>query len=143
MGRKTFVLGAVIAVVAAAALAFILFPGGERNTVAPVGVAEAFLDAYYVSIDLEKARQLTGGLAGTEIGRQIKSIRKITRFNKNPSKVRYRLLGERSLGERKKAFSFNLTIEPRGGHPFQRVVFLHLRRENRNWLVHAFREHNP
>ncbi len=141
MGRKTFLLGALIAV--AVALALILFLGGERNAGAPVGVAEAFLDAYYVSIDLEKARRLTGGLARTEIDRQSKAIGKMNRYAKNPSRVSYRFLNERSLDDRKIAFSFELSVEPQDGRPFRRVVFLHLRREDRNWLVHAFRENNP
>lgn len=142
MRRKTFVLGALIAAVVAA-LAFILFPGGEQNKGSSVGIAEAFLDAYYVSIDLEKARQLTGGLARSEIDRQLKAIRKMSRLDKNPSKVSYRLLNERSLGGDKKAFSFDLSVEPQDGRPFRRVVFLHLRLEERNWRVHAFREQNP
>jgi hypothetical protein len=142
MRRKTFVLGALSAAVVAA-LAFILFLGGEQNKGRSVGIAEAFLDAYYVSIDLEKARQLTGGLARSKIDRQVKAIRKMSRLDKNPSKVSYRLLNERSLGSHKKAFSFDLSIKPQDGRPFRRVVFLHLRLEERNWRVHAFREHNP
>ncbi len=142
MGRKTYVLRALIAV-AVAALAFILFPGGEQIKGRPVGIAEAFLDAYYVSIDLEKARRLTVGLERTKIDRQLKATKRMSRLDKNLSKVSYRLLNERSLDDGKKAFSFDLSVEPQDGRPFRRVVFLHLRREEQNWRVHAFREHSP
>ena len=143
MGRKTFALGALIAAAVVAVVVFVLFPGEEQGRDRPVGVAEAFLDAYYVSIDLEKAGRLTGGLARTKIDRQLKAIRKMSRFDKNPSKVSYRLLNERSLGDWKKAFSFDLSVEPQGGRLFRRVIFLHLRREEQSWRIHAFREHNP
>ncbi len=142
IGRRTFILGASFTAVAAALLVYLFF-GGEQKKGGSVGAAEAFLNAYYVSIDLEMAKWLTEGVARTKIDRQIEEIKKMSLVNKNRSKVSYRLLNERSLGDRKKAFSFELSIEPQGGKAFRRVVFLHLRRKDQNWRIHAFRERNP
>ncbi len=142
MRCKTFILGGLIAALAVAFI-FFLFLDGEQNRGRPIGVAKAFLEAYYVSIDLEKTKELTSGLAGKQIDRQLGAIKKMGRVEKNRSQVSYRFLNERSLGEGKKAFSFELSIEPQGGKSFRRVVFLHLRRTDRDWRVHAFREHQP
>lgn len=125
------------------ALLFFLFLGGGQDQGKPIGVAKAFLEAYFVSIDLEKTIGLTGGLAKMQINRQFEAIKKLGRVEKNRSQVSYRFLNERSLGEGKKAFSFELSVEPRGGRAFQRVVFLQMRRTGRDWRVHAFREHQP
>jgi hypothetical protein len=141
MGRKIFILAGVLAIIGG--IVIFLFWENALDQHRPVGVASAFLESYYVVVDLEKARVFTEGRAKTKIDRQLRETQNMSRAVKNQSMVSYRLLMERSLGEGRKAFSFELSIEPQGGKVFQRMVFLNLRRDQQKWRVHSFQEHSP
>lgn len=141
MGRKIFILTGVLAIVGL--IVIFLFWEKALDQERPVSVASAFLESYYVAVNLEMARVYTEGRARSKIDRQLAATRNVSRVNKNQSKVNYRLLSERSLGERKKAFSFELSIEPLGGRLFRRMVFLNLRQDQQKWRVHSFQEHSP
>lgn len=139
MRLKTFFLWSLTAV--PVAIFFIFFSlGKDQNIKEPVGVAKAFLEAYYVSVDLVVSRGLADGQARERIDRQIEAIQKMSNVRKIRSQVSYRFLEERSLGKGKKAFSFELSVEPQGGRAFRRLVFLHLHQVAGIWRVQAFRE---
>ncbi len=103
-------------------------------------VAEAFLDAYYVHIDLERARELCSGLARDKIEREIglRGDLRIDRDTRAP-KVGYSLRERRAEGDTHR-FVYRLSIRPQGADAFERTVIVTVRGAPGRWTVTNYSE---
>jgi hypothetical protein len=123
------------AVAAVAALAACNDPSsGARSK------AEAFLDAHYVHIDLETAREQTTGLARDKIEKEIALTKdqQITAETHQP-RVNYRL----HRGDEADAaaqFAYELTIRAAGLEPFTKLVMVTVRNQDGGWKVTNYSE---
>ena len=113
---------------------------GEGDTT-PRGVAEAFLDAHYVEIDLPRSREYTVGLARSKMDDQLRltSGHAIDAGTRKP-RVYYKLLEQRESGGRT-AFVYQLTIRPEAGGEFSRKLLIRVRREEAGWRVSNYMEY--
>ena len=105
------------------------------------GVAERFLDAHYVDIDLAIAETLTSGIAGRKIAeeRRLTAGQPIDDGTRKPS-VYYRLLEERPEGEDRSRFVYRATFTVPGSGEFERRILVVLKREPVGWKVVNFEE---
>jgi hypothetical protein len=105
------------------------------------GVAERFLDAHYVNIDLAAAAALTAGLAERKLAeeRRLTAGQAIDETTRKPS-VYYRLLEETSDGADRSRFVYRATFSVPGAEVFERRILLLLRREPQGWRVVNFEE---
>ncbi len=126
-------------------LAFLLIgvtamvPGCRRKSPAE-HVAEAFLDAYYVHIDLGRARELCTGLARAKIEREIGLTHNVPMDRETGApQVGYRLREERSEGETRR-FVYELSIRPPDAESFERTVIVTVRQGPGGWSVSNYSE---
>lgn len=105
------------------------------------GVAERFLDAHYVEIDLAAAQTLTTGLAERKIAeeRQLTRGQVIDESTLQPS-VYYRLLEERPEGDDRSRLVYQATFSVSGAPDLERRILLVLRRGSDGWKVVNFEE---
>jgi hypothetical protein len=105
------------------------------------GVAERFLDAHYVQIDLAAAQALTAGVAERKVAeeRRLTAGYDIDAATRQPS-VHYRLLEERPEGEDRSRFVYRARFSVPGGGRFERRILLVMRREEGGWKVVNFEE---
>lgn len=105
------------------------------------GTAEGFLDAHYVAIDLERAQQVTSGLARQKVAEEIRLTEgvEIDDTTRKPI-VRYELAEERPSGDAAAQFLYHATIAPDGAESFQRRWLLTVRREADGWRVTNYEE---
>jgi hypothetical protein len=97
--------------------------------------AEAFLDAHYVHMDLDSAKQHASGLALDKIDKEIQLTKnqEITGETRQP-RVNYRL----QRGDETPAagqFIYELTIRVPGADPFKKLVMVTVRNEQGAWAV--------
>lgn len=108
------------------------------------GTAEAFLDAYYVTIDLKSALPYTAGLAREKVQQSIDLTagQPIDGSTQKPS-VHYELIEERPQGEGAVSFAYLGTIRGDGGDATNRRWLLTVRRDGDAWRVANFQEEAP
>jgi hypothetical protein len=108
------------------------------------GTAEAFLDAYYVTINLKKALPYTAGLAREKVQQSIDltSGQPIDGSTNTPN-VHYELIEERPQGEGTVSFAYLGTIRSDGGDATNRRWLLTVRRDGDAWRVMNFQEETP
>lgn len=105
------------------------------------GVAERFLDAHYVNIDLPAAERLASGVAREKIGneRRLVGEQTIDEGTRKPT-VHYRFLEERLEGDARSRLLFHATFTVASAESFERRILLVLRREPEGWKVVNFEE---
>ena len=102
--------------------------------------AEAFLDAHYIRIDLEGAREHASGLARDKIDKEIELTKdqEITGETRQP-RVNYKL--HRSDESPSAAqFAYELTIRAPGADPFKKIVMVTVRQSDGAWSVTNYSE---
>jgi len=126
--------------VALVGVALLAVGGCRSDPSSPRGVAERFLDAYYVQIDLAASSELAVGVAQSKIVRELELTRgvRIDADTRKPS-IHYRLEDERG-GEDAVRFVYRLTIVPEDAERFHRLVLLTLRDGGSGWQVSNFEE---
>ncbi len=99
------------------------------------GVAEAFLDAHYVEIDLDVSRDLCTGLARYKVDKEIELTRdvEIGEDTRKP-RVNYRLEDAREKAGHAQ-YAYELTIRAPGLEPFSRLVMVTVRDTDGSWTV--------
>ncbi|MEA2624251.1 MAG: hypothetical protein QOD06_296 [Candidatus Binatota bacterium] len=105
------------------------------------GVAERFLDAHYVDIDLGTAEGLAAGVARNKVAeeRRLTTGHRIDETTRKPT-VYYRLLEQYPEGEARVRFVYRATFAVDGAGNFDRRILLVLRREQADWKVANFEE---
>jgi len=103
-------------------------------------VAEAFLDAYYVRIDLDGARQLCGQVALQKIEREI-GLTKSVRVDAESGlpQVGYRLRETRRDGPIHR-YVYDLLVRPTDMEPFERTVIITVEGRGDVWVVSNYSE---
>jgi hypothetical protein len=107
------------------------------------GVAEAFLDAHYVRIDLDGSKALCTGLALSKVEREIELTRDIA-VGEDTLKphVSYKIQREREAPTHA-VYAYQLSVRPPGSDPFERVVTLTVRDQEGAWKVSNFDDGEP
>ncbi len=105
------------------------------------GVAEQFLDAHYVTINLPLAKTYTTGLALSRIEDEIRLTegQQIDAGTRKP-RVNYRLLEEKQRGEKSASFLYEATFSVDGAGQFIKKVLLTLRQSPEGWHVTNYSE---
>jgi hypothetical protein len=105
------------------------------------GVADRFIEAYYVAISLKDAESLCTGLALSKIKqeRQLTQGQVIDQSTRKPV-VHYKLKDERSAQDRS-TFLFLATIDVPDGGSFQRKWMITARKEGQFWKISNFTEY--
>jgi hypothetical protein len=121
----------------AAAFASIV-AGGCHPANSARGVADRFIDQYYVAIDLNAAEPFCTGLALDKLQREKKLIgnQKIDANTRKPS-VHYKLTAERDAPDHIQ-FLFRATIDVPEGGTFNRNWLITTRKEADTWKVSNF-----
>ncbi len=106
-----------------------------RPSGGPRGVAESFLDAHYVRIDLLASRDFCSGLALSKLERELELTRDVP-VGEDTLKphVHYRLEREREKPTHA-LYAYELTVRPPGSEAFRRVVTLTVRDREGAWTV--------
>lgn len=124
-----------------AVAALVLFAACRTDVESSRGVAERFLDAHYVNIDLAAAEKLATGVAGKKIGEERRLVvgQEIDESTRKPM-VHYRLLEESPDGVDRLRVLYRATFSVAGAGDFDRRILLLLRREEAGWKVANFEE---
>jgi hypothetical protein len=122
-------------------LALVLASACRSDPASARGVAERFLDAHYVDIDLGAAEDFVSGLAGKKLAdeRRLVEGQVIDESTRRPS-VYYRLIEETPDGAGRSRFVYRATFTVDGAGAFDRRILLLLRREDGAWKVANFEE---
>lgn len=104
-------------------------------------VAEKFLDAHYVMINLPLAKTYATGLALKRVEDEIHLTegQQIDASTRKP-RVYYRLLEEKPRGEKSISFLYEATFSVDGAGQFVKKVLLTLRQEAEGWRVANYSE---
>jgi hypothetical protein len=107
----------------------------------PRGVAERFLDAYYVRIDLPAVHAMVAGVAKQKIEKEMKLVegQVIDESTRKPT-VRYHLLEEHPDGEDAVNFIYRGRITVEDADSFERRWLVTVRRRDGDWRVTNFQE---
>jgi hypothetical protein len=99
------------------------------------GVSDAFVDAYFVRIDLKTARTLVSGLALNKIDKELELTRhvEIDEETHKPS-ITYKLT-HASEDPAHAQYAYELTIRPPGLEPFGRLAMVTVRDQDGTWRV--------
>lgn len=137
-GRET--VGAVRARVAPWAM--ILLGACSGGEVTSRAVAERFLDAHYVHIDLPASRAYTDGVARQKVDDEIRltSGQTIDDTTRVP-RVHYRLVQEQLRGDDVVSYSYEATFRIDGADPLERTLQLTVRRSGEGWKVTNYHEY--
>ena len=110
--------------------------GHDLNTAQ--GVAEEFVDQYYVNIDLAKAKALVVSVALHKVNEELRLTagQKIDASTQKP-RINYKLL-EKKEGPERSMFLYEGTIQSDDGTSFTRKWLITSRREADNWRVSNF-----
>jgi len=109
----------------------------------PERVANKFMNAYYVQIDLKEAQQLSGGLAKEKISQQVAlldgtSTGTAPGAGANAPSVTYKLISQQSPSPDEAIYIFE--VDPHVQDIGHRKVFVKLRQETGKWTVSQFTE---
>src|SRR5262250_1177751 len=109
-------------------LALLLFPSCRSDPHTARGVAERFLDAHYVEIDLQAAKPYCTGLALSRLEDEIHLTegQAVDESTRKPQ-VHYHLLEEKPRGEKSVTFIYETRISVDGAGDFIKKVLLTLR----------------
>lgn len=107
------------------------------------GMAELFLDAHYVQIDLHTAKAYCAGFARNRVEEEIRltaglSIDATTR----QPRMYYELLEETSRGESSVSFLYKADFDVDGAGRFTKNILLTLRNHAAGWRVVNYREYD-
>jgi len=107
----------------------------------PRGIAERFLDAHYVHIDLPAALEFTAGLARHKVEGELKLVagQAIDETTRKPT-VYYRLLEEHPDGTRAVRYLYRGTITVEDADRFERRWLVTVRNEDGGWHVTNYEE---
>jgi len=113
---------------------------GSEGT--PRAVAERFLDAHYVRIDLPASRAYTDGLAQRKVDDEIRLTngQAIDDATRAP-RVHYRLLQEQARGDDVVSYTYDATFRIDGADPLHRTLQLTVRRGGEGWKVTNYHEY--
>lgn len=105
------------------------------------GIAERFLDAHYVEINLQAAKPYCTGLALNRLEDEIR-LTEGQPIDENTRKplVHYRLVEEKPRGEKSTSFLYETTISVDGAGEFTKKVLLTLRQGEQGWQVANYSE---
>lgn len=108
------------------------------------GIAERFLDAHYVDMDLAAASAYAVGPAAEKVEQERKLIgdQRIDAATRKPH-VTYERLERRDEGADRATFVYEGSIRVEGADAFQRRWLLSVRREAGAWRVSNFQEFDP
>jgi hypothetical protein len=122
-------------------LGLLVFPACQPDPHSARGVAEGFLDAHYVEINLPAAKAYCTGLALSRVEEEIRLTagQPIDESTRKPQ-VYYRLLEERQRGEKGVSFLYEATITVEGAGQFKKKVLLTLRQGDEGWRVANYSE---
>lgn len=122
-------------------LAVLVLAACRPDAASPRGAAERFLDAHYVTIDLDATVPLTSGLARAKVERERRLVDGILadEATRKPQ-VWYRLLEERPSGDDAVQFLYRGTVSPEGIERFDRRWLVTVRREPAGWVVSNYEE---
>jgi hypothetical protein len=106
----------------------------------PQGVAERFVDQYYVQINLAAAKPLCAGLAAKKLEEEerLTAGQAIDESTRKPL-IRYSLIDKKEEGDRP-SFVFEGRIQVDGADTFTRKWIVTTRREGEAWKVSNFEE---
>ncbi len=106
----------------------------------PQGVAERFVDQYYVQINLAAAKPLCAGLAARKLEEEerLTAGQSIDESTRKPL-IRYSLIDKKEEGDRP-SFVFEGRIQVDGADTFTRKWIITTRREGDAWRVSNFEE---
>jgi hypothetical protein len=124
------------------ALAGLILAGGCRSDPSSArGVAERFLDAHYVKIDLAAAAALSSGVAERKIveERRLVGEQAIDEATRQPN-VYYRFVEERPDGSERSHIVYRATFAVAGADTFDRRILLMLQRQGESWKIVNFEE---
>jgi len=113
----------------------------QPDSSTPQGVAERFLDAHYVEINLVVAKDYCIGLALHKVEEEIRLTQGqvIDETTRMPL-VLYRLIEEKSRNERRISFLYEATIDVTGAGQFKKKWLLILRKGEEGWRVWNYSE---
>src|SRR5712691_2707948 len=123
------------------ALLALLFHACQSDPHSARGVAERFLDAHYVEINLQAAKPYCTGLALNRLEDEIRLTegQPIDESTRKPL-VHYRLVEEKPRGEKNTSFLYETTISVDGAGEFTKKVLLTLRQGEQGWRVANYSE---
>jgi hypothetical protein len=105
------------------------------------GVAERFLDAHYVQINLEAAKVLCIGLARSRVEDEIRlTSGAVIDANTRPPQVYYKLIEEKARNERNASLLYETTFAVAGAGQFTKRILLTLRQDEGDWRITNFKE---
>jgi len=124
-----------------ASLAVLLVAGCAADPSTPRGIAEGFLDAHYVRIDLPSALEFTTGLARHKVEDEIRLVagQPIDETTRKPS-VHYRLLEERADGQHAVNYVYRGSIAVEDADRFERRWLVTVRFDEGSWRVTNYQE---
>lgn len=107
----------------------------------PHGVAERFLDAHYVTMDLQAAKAYCIGLARKRVEEEIRLTEgQVIDVNTRRPRVYYTLLKETPRGEKRVSLQYVAKITVDGAGEFQKEFLLTLGEEEEGWRVMNYSE---
>lgn len=109
----------------------------------PHGVAERFLDAHYVTMDLQAAKAYCVGLARQRVEEEILLTEGLViDANTRRPRVYYTLLKETPRGEKRTSLQYEAKITVDGAGAFRKEILLTLLREEEGWRVMNYNEYD-
>ena len=128
-------------VLVAMLLGLLTAAGCERDLGTSQGVVEEFLDQHYVTIDLNKSKDYTIGLARKKVDEEIRLTAgaEIDATTRKP-KVYYDFVEKRE-NRGQLSYLYELTIRPEDANELKRRVLIRLRQHEDNWRVSNFLEY--
>ena len=107
----------------------------------PRGVAERFLDAHYVQMDLQAAKGYCTGLALKRVEDEIRLTEgQAIDANTRLPRVYYTLVKETPRGDTRVSLQYQAKISVAGAGEFQKEFLLSLRKEQDGWRVMNYSE---
>lgn len=105
------------------------------------GIAEQFLDAHYVQIDLQTAKAFCTGLALSRVEDEIRLTTGTTiDEGTRPPQVYYRLIEEKARNQENASFLYETVFSVDGAGQFSKRILLTLRQGDEGWRVANFKE---
>ena len=114
----------------------------RRGTDSPRGAIEGFLDAHYVHIDLEAAKQFTVGVARAKVEEEQRLVgdQQIDASTRRP-RVSYAFVEEREAGDDMVALVYDATVHfDDGGDTSLRWLVTARREPDGSWKVSNYQE---
>lgn len=105
------------------------------------GIAERFLDAHYIQIDLQAAKPYCTGLALSRLEDEIRLTQgqAIDEETRKPQ-VHYSLKEEKPRGDKRVSLLYEATISVDGAGQFNKKILLTMRLQEQGWRVANYSE---